>query len=179
MVVSLAGFSRTMWTSRGLRSLCSVGPGKRFRLVKQRFKRLHQGGLSLAGTSANWSQELIVELSHHRRRVCNPLRPTRGQLQLKGAGILRVIGAPQQAGALHRTGELRDIHDLKASEVGEFALARQRTTMGELLQRAEEEVVGVGQAEPIQGSVNGDPPLGREVPQQVSDGLNATWHQRT
>ena len=105
--------------------------------------------MSRTGASANGSQELVVELSHHRRRVHHPVGAACGQLQLKGARIVGVISAPQQAGVLQRTRELRDVHDLEASEVREFALARQCATSGELVKRGEQEVVGVRQAEPI------------------------------
>jgi hypothetical protein len=155
--------------------LCSFHPVKRFSLVKERLKRLHQYCMSLTGASANWSQQLVVERSQHRRRVHHQISASYGQLQLKGARIVRVISAAKQSGALQRTNQLRDVHDLKASEVSEFSLARLCAATGELVKRAQKEVVRVRQSERIQSPVNGDPPLNREVPNQKPDPPDTPW----
>ena len=106
--------------------------------------------MSLTAASADWEQELVEELPHHRRRLPDQVSASGGQLQLKRSRIGRVIRSSQQSGLLQRTHQLRDEHDLQSSEVCEFPLARLGAAAGELAKRSEEKVVGVRQPELLQ-----------------------------
>ena len=84
-------------------SPCLVRVVKGVSLVKKHFKRPNQCDLSLSGPSANRSQQLVEESSHHRGRLHDQISAEGRQFQLKGTCVVRVIRSLEQPGLLQRT----------------------------------------------------------------------------
>ena len=107
---------------------------------------------------------------NHGHRPNGDLRPAVREPELHGSRVGRVRFALDQSGLLECTSEFRDEDRLQAGPLGKLALARAGTGASEAVQRGEQRVLGVGQAERGQIAVDVGAQGGGESPQQIPEG---------
>src|SRR5258708_7391632 len=122
----------------------------------------------MAGSPAERGEDVFVECYDYLPGGREEFGALVGEGEPDSPGVVGVVAAFDESGLFQRSSKLGHIHRFEAGEVGELALGGGCPAAGQSLQSCQQPVLGVGQSQWGERSVERSPAPQRHLPDQPS-----------